>query len=51
MTIVVPTPAALAEFQKTFEPLYAEFEGKIGKDNITLLRAEVERAKKELGRN
>lgn len=51
MTIVVPTPAAIAEFQKTFEPLYTEFEGKIGKDNIALLRSEVERAKKELGRN
>jgi tripartite ATP-independent transporter DctP family solute receptor len=51
MTIIVPTPAAIAQFQKTFEPLYTEFEGKIGKDNIALLRAEVERAKKELGRN
>ena len=44
-------PAAIAEFQKTFEPLYTEFEGKIGKENIALLRAEVEKAKKELGRN
>jgi tripartite ATP-independent transporter DctP family solute receptor len=51
MTIIVPTPAAIAEFQKTFEPLYTEFEGKIGKENIALLRAEVEKAKKELGRN
>jgi len=51
MTIIVPTPAAIAEFQKTFEPLYTEFEGKIGKENIALLRSEVERAKKELGRN
>jgi TRAP-type C4-dicarboxylate transport system substrate-binding protein len=46
MTITVPTPAALAQFQKTFEPLYAEFEGKIGKENIELLRTEVEKAKR-----
>ena len=51
MTITIPTPAALAQFQKTFEPLYGEFEAKIGKDNIDLLRREVEAAKKALGRS
>jgi TRAP-type transport system periplasmic protein len=51
MTITVPTPAAIAQFQATFEPLYTEFEGKIGKENIELLRSEVAKAKKELGRN
>ena len=51
MIVTVPTPAALEQFQKTFEPLYGEFEGKIGKDNIDLLRSEVAKAKKELGRS
>jgi len=46
MTITVPTPAAMTQFQKTFEPLYVEFEGKIGKDTIELLRSEVEKAKR-----
>ena len=50
MTITIPTPAAFAQFQKTLEPIYGEFEGKIGKDNIDLLRREVEAAKKALGR-
>ena len=45
MTITIPTPAAIAQFQKTFEPLYAQFQDKIGRDNIDLLRAEVEKAK------
>ena len=51
MTITVPTPEAIAKFQQTFEPLYGEFEGKIGKENIDLLRSEVAKAKKELGRS
>jgi TRAP-type C4-dicarboxylate transport system substrate-binding protein len=51
MTIIAPTPAALQQFQKTFEPLYTEFESKIGKENIDLLRSEVEKAKRELGRS
>lgn len=51
MTIIVPTPAAIAQFQRTFEPLYTEFEGKIGKENIELLRSEVAKAKKALGQS
>jgi len=51
MTITVPTPEAIAQFQKTFEPLYTEFESRIGKENIELLRSEVARAKRELGRS
>jgi tripartite ATP-independent transporter DctP family solute receptor len=49
MTITTPTPAALAEFQKRFEPLYAQFEDKIGKDNIQMLRSEAQKAKAALG--
>jgi TRAP-type C4-dicarboxylate transport system substrate-binding protein len=51
MTITVPTPEAITQFQKTFEPLYTEFESRIGKENIELLRSEVARAKRGLGRS
>jgi len=46
MTITIPTPEAMAEFQKTLLPLHEEFAGKIGAENIALLKAEIEKAKK-----
>jgi len=48
MEIIVPTEEAMQEFRETLAPLYVEFEDELGKQNIELLFAEVEKARQEL---
>lgn len=50
MTIIRPTPEAIAEFRALLEPLYGQFSDVIGEDVIALAVAEAAKARQELGR-
>lgn len=49
--IVVPTAEAMQEFRSRLAPLADQFAQRIGRDNIDLMRSEVVRIRRELGRS
>jgi tripartite ATP-independent transporter DctP family solute receptor len=49
--IVVPAAEAMAEFRARLGPLADQFADRIGRDNIELMRSEVARIRRELGRS
>lgn len=50
MTIITPTPEAVARFRELLQPLYAQFNDVIGEEVIALAVAEAQKAREELGR-